>query len=214
MESKISNTRVCDAFHYRAVKPVMATSRYGYFPLWLLPVMPTFRCGYFPLWLLPVMPTFRYGDFPLWLIPYRLRLILELYCDLDSASILKMFCSKHIGIVLSVCSECKSVERVTLPNRLSSCRRDCPPGAAARDPRLRGTSNGSRRRRRRGRLPAGEMRRKGNEAQTAVRAALQRYGRRANVHRRVYDIQRQLSQTMPRAIIPAAKVVEYNRIYR
>ena len=44
--------------------PVMATSRYGYFPIWLLPVIATsrygyFPYGYFPLWLLPVMATSR-----------------------------------------------------------------------------------------------------------------------------------------------------------
>ena len=49
--------------------PVMATSRYGYFQLWLLPVMATSGYGYFPLWLLPVMATSRYGYFPLWLLP-------------------------------------------------------------------------------------------------------------------------------------------------
>ena len=48
--------------------PVMATARYGYFPLWLLPVMATSRYGYFPLWLLPVMATSRYGYCPLWLL--------------------------------------------------------------------------------------------------------------------------------------------------
>ena len=49
--------------------PTMATSHYGYFPLWLLPIMATSRYGYFPLWLLPVMATSRYGYFPLWLLP-------------------------------------------------------------------------------------------------------------------------------------------------
>ena len=41
------------------ILPAVATSRYGYFPLWLLPGM-----AYVPLWLLPVVPTSHYGYFP------------------------------------------------------------------------------------------------------------------------------------------------------
>ena len=44
--------------------PVMAASRYGYFPLWLLPIIAASCYGYFLLWLLPVMATSRYGYFP------------------------------------------------------------------------------------------------------------------------------------------------------
>ena len=48
----------------RQCLPVTATSRYGYFPLWILPVTATSRYGYFLLWLLPVVATSRYGYFP------------------------------------------------------------------------------------------------------------------------------------------------------